>query len=182
MQCRGHFRSYCRRKARRGADGQTDARCGSDEGSRSVGRPVFYAPLGACVIIATAAEKSMFLLFSLWNWLIWFICITKRLILRPSSSFGHRHHHLIIFPSQPNDGRTDGRTDGQLKHANFNRYILSLSFCPSAVGGESVERRRESLAMRARINSNCPFSISLSLSLCGFSCGLISHSQIPNLK
>ena len=51
---------------------------------------------------------------------------------------------------------TDGRTDGQLKHANFNRYILSLSFCPSAVGGESVERRRESLAMRARINSSCP--------------------------
>ena len=34
-------------------------------------------------------------------------------------------------------------TDRQLKHANFNRYILSLSFCPDAVGGEreSVEKR-----------------------------------------
>ena len=63
------------------------------------GRPVFYAPLPARrrrrVIIVTAAEKSMFLLFSLWNWLICFICITKRLILRPRRS--RRRSAIVII-------------------------------------------------------------------------------------
>ena len=40
------------------------------------------------------------------------------------------------------DRRTDGQTDGQLKHANFNRYILSLSLFLSERGGRG-ERGEE---------------------------------------